>query len=79
MVQGLPSNGLPLTKELPLTMDIRPEIQDLMRVSERLIGFAHQEGELTHDECNAIMFYAKELTREIAPFCPDHCETSTTE
>jgi hypothetical protein len=44
-------------------MHIRPEIQDLMRLSERLIGFAHQEGELTKDECGAIMYYAKELER----------------
>jgi hypothetical protein len=55
-------------------MDIRPEIQELMRVSERLIGFAHREGELTNDECDAIMYYAKELEREMKPFCPDHCE-----
>ena len=55
-------------------MDIRPEIQDLMRVSERLIGFAHREGELTKDECDMIMYYAKELEREMTPFCQDHCE-----
>jgi hypothetical protein len=74
MVQGLPfKRAYPLTKEHPLTA-IRPEIQDLMRVSERLIGFAHREGELTDDECSAIMYYAKELEREIGPYCPNHCE-----
>jgi hypothetical protein len=57
-----------------LSTNIRPEIQELMRVSERLIGFAHREGELTNDECDAIMYYVKELEREIGPFCPNHCE-----
>ena len=47
-------------------MDIRLEVKELTRVAEQLIGFAHQ--------CSAIMYYAKELEREIAPFCPNHCE-----
>jgi len=42
-------------------MEIRPEIKDLMRVAERLIGFAHQQGELSDEECIMIMYYAKEL------------------
>jgi hypothetical protein len=58
-------------------MDIRPEIQELMRVSERLIGFAHREGELTDDECTAIMYYAEELKKEMAPLCSNHCEMPT--
>jgi hypothetical protein len=57
-------------------MDLRPEVQELMRVSEKLIGFAHREGELTEDECSAIMYYAKELAQEMAPYCPNHCETT---
>lgn len=55
-------------------MEIRPEIKDLMRVAERLIGFAHQQGELTDDECIMIMYYAKELERELARYCPDYCD-----
>jgi hypothetical protein len=57
-----------------MDVNIRPEIQDLMRVSERLIGFARRQGELTQDECDAVMYYAKELEREMTPFCPNHCE-----
>jgi hypothetical protein len=45
-------------------------------MSEKLIGFAHREGELTEDECSAIMYYAKELAQEMAPYCPNHCETT---
>ena len=59
---------------IPMNNDMRPEIQELIRVAERLIGFAHREGELTDAECDAIMFYAKELEREMRPFCPNHCE-----
>jgi hypothetical protein len=55
-------------------VDIRPEVKELMRVAERVIGFAHQNGGLTEDECSVIMYYAKELEREMAPFCPNHCE-----
>jgi len=49
-------------------------VKELMRVAERVIGFAHQNGGLTDDECSVIMYYAKELEREMAPFCPNHCE-----
>jgi len=54
--------------------DIRPEVQELMRVCERLIGFAHQHDSLTEDECDVILYYAKELKKEITPFCHDHCD-----
>jgi len=41
-----------------------------MRVSERLIGFAHQNhGSLSNDDCDAILYYIKDLQREIMPYC----------
>ena len=40
-----------------------------MRVSEKLIQFAHMNGELNDDECDAILYYAQELEREVLPFC----------
>ena len=49
--------------------NIRKEVQDLMRVSEKLIQFAHMNGELNDDECDAILYYAQELEREVLPFC----------
>ena len=44
-----------------------------MRVAERLMSFARQNGGLTDDECIIIMHYAKELERELAAFCPNDC------
>ena len=53
--------------------NLRPEVRELMRVSERLIGFAHQNnGSLSTDDCDAVLFYIKELEREIMPYCSAH-------
>ena len=58
---------------LPPLSNLRPEVQELMRVSERLIGFAHQNnGSLSNDDCDAILYYIKELQREIMPYCSAH-------
>ena len=40
---------------------MRKEVTELMRVSEKLIAFTHQNGGLTDEECEAVMFYAREL------------------
>ena len=48
---------------------MRKEVAELMRVSERLIGFAHQNGGLTEDECAAVLYYARELEKEVMPYC----------
>lgn len=48
---------------------MRKEVAELMRVCEKLIGFAHQSGELTDEECAAVVFYAQELEKEVLPFC----------
>jgi hypothetical protein len=53
--------------------NLRPEVRELMRVSERLIGFAHQNnGSLSNDDCDAVLFYIKELQNEIMPYCSAH-------
>ena len=36
--------------------------------------YVRQTGELTDDECSMIMYYAKELERELAPYCQNHRE-----
>ena len=51
---------------------MRKEVTELMRVSEKLIAFTHQNGGLTDEECEAVMFYARELEREILPLCAQH-------
>ena len=44
-----------------------------MRVAERLIGFAHQNhGALSNEDCDAILYYVKDLQREIMPYCATH-------
>ena len=55
---------------------MRKEIAELMRVAERLIGFAHQTGELTNEECEAVLYYARELEKELTPFCEKHHQPS---
>ncbi|HKP01421.1 MAG TPA: hypothetical protein VJU02_07310 [Nitrospiraceae bacterium] len=57
----------------PSLGNLKPEVRELMRVSERLIGFAHQNhGSLSNDDCDAILYYIKDLQREILPFCSAH-------
>jgi hypothetical protein len=53
--------------------NLRPEVRELMRVSERLIGFAHQNnGSLSNDDCDSVLYYIKELQSEIMPYCSAH-------
>ena len=55
------------------THNLRPEVRELMRVSERLIGFAHQNnGALSNEDCDAVLYYIKELQSEIIPYCSTH-------
>ena len=60
----------------PMETNMRKEVLDLMRVCEKLIGFAHQNGGLTVEECGAVVYYAKELEKEILPFCEKHQQTT---
>jgi hypothetical protein len=55
---------------------MRKDITELMRVCERLIGFARQENELTNDECDAIVYYIRELENEVLPYCKQHHQPS---
>ena len=55
-------------------MEIGPEVQGHLRAAERLIGYARQTGQLNDDECGVLMYYLKEIEREIAPLCKNHCE-----
>lgn len=53
---------------------MRKEVAELMRVAEKLIAFAHQNDGLTDDECEAVIYYAQELEREVLPYCKTHHE-----
>ena len=54
-------------------VNLRAEVRELMRVSERLIAFARQNnGSLTNDDCDAVVYYIKELESEIMPYCSAH-------
>jgi hypothetical protein len=48
---------------------IRQGVKDFMRECERFFGFAHQNGGLTHEECEAVSYYSKELSQQVASFC----------
>ena len=53
--------------------NLKPEVLELSRVCERLIGYAHQNhGSLTNEECDMVVFYIKELEKEIVPYCSKH-------
>ena len=44
----------------PSLGNLKREVRELMRVSERLIGFAHQNhGSLSNDDCDAILYSSK--------------------
>jgi len=59
--------------ESSLPPNLRSEVRELMRVSERLIGFARQNnGSLSNEDCDAVVYYIKELEREIMPYCSAH-------
>jgi hypothetical protein len=62
-----------------LGMMIREEVQDFMRMCERLLSLAIQTGELSPDECDVISFYANELHDKTRPLCSKHahqCDSS---
>lgn len=48
---------------------IRQGVKTFMRECERFLGFAHQNGGLTAEECEAIAYYAKELNHHVSTFC----------
>jgi hypothetical protein len=53
------------------------EVQEFMRVCERLIGFARQNnGSLSSEECEAILYYARDLQTEVIPYCKAHHDPS---
>jgi hypothetical protein len=51
--------------------NIRPEVEKFMSACERLFGFTHESGRLTHDECVVLEYYAQELHKQITPLCTD--------
>ena len=53
--------------------ELRTEVREFMKVCERLIGFARQNnGSLSNQECEAILYYAKDLQTEVIPYCQTH-------
>lgn len=55
---------------------MRKEVAELMRVCEKLIGFAHQNGGLTDEECDAVVYYAEQLKKEVMPYCEKQHQSS---
>ena len=53
------------------------EVREFMCVYQRPIGFARQNnGSLSNEECEVILYYAKDLQREMIPYCKTHHDTS---
>ena len=48
---------------------LRHDVERFMRECERFFGFAHQNGGLTVDECDALKFYSEELATHVSTFC----------
>ena len=60
-----------------MEMELRTEVREFMRVCERLIGYAHlNNGSLSNVECEAILYYAKDLQSEVIPYCKMHHDPS---
>jgi hypothetical protein len=63
-----------------MILNFQPEVLELSRVCERLIGYAHQNnGTLSDEECSMIVFYIKELEKEIMPYCSKHHQDACAE
>jgi hypothetical protein len=56
---------------------LSPQVQDLIRASENVIGFASDNNGLREEDCEAVLFYAHELIREIQPQCVEHHQHET--
>ena len=46
-------------------------VQELIRAHERLIEFAFNKHGLSEDDCEAVLFYSRELIREIEKLCSE--------
>jgi hypothetical protein len=46
-------------------------VQELIRAHERLIGFATNYNGLPEDDCEAVLFYSRELIREVEMLCAE--------
>lgn len=49
---------------------MREEVRLLIRICRSFIGFIHQNGGLTDEECEAVLYCARDLENELAPYCP---------
>ncbi len=57
--------------------ELRTEVREFMRVCERLIGYARlNNGSLSNAECEAILYYARDLQTEVIPYCKAHHDPS---
>ena len=48
-----------------MDMKMRKEGKELMHICERLIRFTYQNDGLTDEECEAVVYYARELENEV--------------
>jgi hypothetical protein len=48
-----------------------PQVQELVRAAESVIQFASDNNGLDPEDCEAVLFYARELIQEIKPRCPE--------
>ena len=44
---------------------MRKEVKEQMQICERLIGFADQNDGLTDEECEAVVYYGRQLENEV--------------
>ena len=49
--------------------NMRQEIKDFMKISERLISLALQTDELSEDECQILDYYVTEIQGKVHPLC----------
>jgi hypothetical protein len=50
---------------VPMDMNMRKEVKEQMHICERLIRLTHQNDGLTDEECEAVVYYAREMENEV--------------
>jgi hypothetical protein len=52
------------------------DVQRLIDACEKVIRVSSDNNGLSQEDCDAVLFYARELIREIKPSCTENHETS---
>jgi hypothetical protein len=56
-----------------MNRDLATEVQEYLRVCEKLIAYAHHTNRvMTHEECLVVLVFARQLEKEITSYYEKH-------